>query len=148
MGAFTRGEDRAAKARSLEGGDEGFGLGRCVRFFRFFCFCAFVLKIAHVFMLFLFIIALPTTSGECAAWTFHVENSPNPDAFPSFCARELKTSSRKKTTTKKKNEQEEEDEVLTFLSGGAEEGRTVVLVATIIRRRVVVKPSRERTTPR
>ena len=51
-----------------------------------------------------------------------MENSPNPDAFPSFCARELKTSSRKKTTTKKKNEKEEEDEVLTFLSGGAEEG--------------------------
>lgn len=72
-------------------------------------------------MLFLFIIALPTTGGEFAHWTFHVENSPNPDAFPSFCARELKTSSRKKTT-KKKNEKEEEDEVLTFLSGGAEEG--------------------------
>ena len=63
-------------------------------------------------MLFLFIIALPTTGGEFAHWTFHVENSPNPDAFPSFCARELKTSSRKKTTTKKKNEQEEEDEGL------------------------------------
>ena len=92
-----------------------------MRFFRFFCFCAFVL-IAHVFYIFLFIIALPTTGGEFAHWTFHVENSPNPDAFPSFCARELKTSSRKKTTTKKKNEKEEEDEVLTFLSGGAEEG--------------------------
>ena len=92
-----------------------------MRFFRFFCFCAFVL-IAHVFYIFLFIIALPTTGGEFAHWTFHVENSPNPDAFPSFCVRELKTSSRKKTTTKKKNEKEEEDEVLTFLSGGAEEG--------------------------
>ena len=92
-----------------------------MRFFRFFCFCAFVL-IAHVFYIFLFIIALPTTGGEFAHWTFHVENSPNPDAFPSFCVRELKTSSRKKTTTKKKNEEEEEDEVLTFLSGGAEEG--------------------------
>jgi len=92
-----------------------------VRFFRFSCFCAFVL-IAHVFYIFLFIIALPTTGGEFAHWTFHVENSPNPDAFPSFCARELKTSSRKKTTTKKKNEKDEEDEVLTFLSGGAEEG--------------------------
>ena len=92
-----------------------------MRFFRFFCFCAFVL-IAHVFYIFLFIIALPTTGGEFAHWTFHVENSPNPDAFPSFCARELKTSSRKKTTKKKKNEEEEEDEVLTFLSGGAEKG--------------------------
>ena len=92
-----------------------------MRFFRFSCFCAFVL-IAHVFYIFLFIIALPTTGGEFAHWTFHVENSPNPDAFPSFCARELKTSSRKKTTTKKKNEKDEEDEVLTFLSGGAEEG--------------------------
>ena len=92
-----------------------------MRFFRFFCFCAFVL-IAHVFYIFLFIIALPTTGGEFAHWTFHVENSPNPDAFPSFCVRELKTSSRKKTTKKKKNEEEEEDEVLTFLSGGAEEG--------------------------
>ncbi|CAL6347763.1 unnamed protein product [Bathycoccus prasinos] len=65
---------------------------------------------------------LDLVGGEFAHWTFHVENSPNPDAFPSFCARELKTSSRKKTTTKKKNEKEEEDEVLTFLSGGAEEG--------------------------
>ncbi|CAL6351249.1 unnamed protein product [Bathycoccus prasinos] len=65
---------------------------------------------------------LDLVGGEFAHWTFHVENSPNPDAFPSFCARELKTSSRKKTTKKKKNEKEEEDEVLTFLSGGAEEG--------------------------
>ncbi|CAL6348491.1 unnamed protein product [Bathycoccus prasinos] len=65
---------------------------------------------------------LDLVGGEFAHWTFHVENSPNPDAFPSFCARELKTSSRKKTTTKKKNEKDEEDEVLTFLSGGAEEG--------------------------
>mmetsp|Transcript_8363 Transcript_8363/g.26781 ORF Transcript_8363/g.26781 Transcript_8363/m.26781 type:complete len:135 (-) Transcript_8363:1072-1476(-) len=45
---------------------------------------------------------LDLVGGEFAHWTFHVENSPNPDAFPSFCARELKTSSRKKTTTKKK----------------------------------------------
>ncbi|CAL6350485.1 unnamed protein product [Bathycoccus prasinos] len=65
---------------------------------------------------------LDLVGGEFAHWTFHVENSPNPNAFPSFCARELKTSSRKETTTKKKNEKEEEDEVLTFLSGGAEEG--------------------------
>ena len=107
---------------SLEGGDEGFGLGRCVRFFRFFCFCAFVLKIAHVFYaLSLYYCASNYRRRNSRDWTLHVENSPNPDAFPSFCARELKTSSRKKTTTKK-NEQEEEDEVLTFLSGGAEEG--------------------------
>ena len=59
------------------------------------------------------------TGGEFAHWTFHVENSPNPDAFPSFCARQVRTNKK----TNKKNETEEEEEgVVTFLSGGAEEG--------------------------
>jgi hypothetical protein len=78
-------------------------------------------------------VAVDLTAGMFERVKFEVMNAPNPDTFPSFCARQKNRSlnigddtatsnHRTNNTPAKKNKYSNYDDVLTFLSGGAEEG--------------------------